>query len=289
MTYHAVLFFTAATHDHGVGTLIVAGLVALGGDPPGRDRMAAPRGPALAAAMGVIDRVHDHPADGRSLPAPAFGARLTQLAQAVLGVADLADHGAAFGKDLTHLPGTHAQRGMPTFTGDELGRVAARPGQLCALTRTHLNAVHQGTQGDIAQRQAIARTDGYVFSRLYAIAAFQTLGGNDVGVLSVQILEQGQVGAAIGVVFDPLDDGGNTFFVAFKIDHPITLLVSATAMAHGDATLVVTPTGPAFFLQQRTERLAFVDLRCHHLDHKAPPWGRRICLYDSHSTLSHLG
>jgi len=142
--------------------------------------------------------------------------------------------------------------------------------------------VHQGTQGDVAQRQAIACADGYILSRLYPIAALETLGRYDVGALSIQILEQGQVGAAIRVILDSLDNGGDAFLVTLEVDDPIASLVCPAAMAHGDATLVVTPAGPVLFLQQRTERRPLVELRRHHLDYKAPPRRGRICLYDCH-------
>src|ERR1044072_8292669 len=49
-------------HDHRGGALVAAGLVALGGLAPGRHRVTAAGGFALAAAHRVVDRGHHHAA-----------------------------------------------------------------------------------------------------------------------------------------------------------------------------------------------------------------------------------
>src|SRR5438034_9986953 len=81
-----------AAHDHGVGALVPARLVALGRRAPGRDRVAAAVGPA---AVGVIHGIHADAPDRGTDAAPAIGTGLADGTQVVLLVAHFADHGAA--------------------------------------------------------------------------------------------------------------------------------------------------------------------------------------------------
>src|SRR6266849_4686852 len=87
----------AARNDELGGRLVPAGLLALGRKTPRRDRMPAARGAALAAAMGMIDRVHGDAAVVRPPAEPARPPRLTDADVHVVGVGDRAGarHAAA--------------------------------------------------------------------------------------------------------------------------------------------------------------------------------------------------
>jgi hypothetical protein len=60
---------------------------------------AAALGLALAATVGVVDRVHGDAADARAAAEPAVAAGLAERLLVVVAVADLADGGAALGVD----------------------------------------------------------------------------------------------------------------------------------------------------------------------------------------------
>src|SRR5664279_4027783 len=77
------LAFVAALHDHCGRALVGTGAVALGLGAPRTDRMHTRRGLAFTTAVRVIDRVHDHAANGRADAAPAVSASLADRAQAV--------------------------------------------------------------------------------------------------------------------------------------------------------------------------------------------------------------
>src|SRR5206468_3556259 len=100
----ALLVRLAAADDE-----LVAGLAPLAGAPfllaPGRDRVATTGGLALATAVRVVDRVHGDTADGRALALPPHAAGLAPVDVALLGVADLADGGAAARVDVADLAG----------------------------------------------------------------------------------------------------------------------------------------------------------------------------------------
>src|SRR5581483_11310719 len=69
----------APIHDHAIGALVVARLVALGRRAPRADRMTATLGTTFAAAVRVIDRVHRRAAHGRPHPAQTVRTGLPKL------------------------------------------------------------------------------------------------------------------------------------------------------------------------------------------------------------------
>src|SRR6185437_4308227 len=90
----ALLVGLAAADDEGVACL--AGTTgAAFGLAPRADRVSATGGLAFATAERVVDRVHGDTADGRALALPAHAAGLAPVDVRLLGVADLADGGAA--------------------------------------------------------------------------------------------------------------------------------------------------------------------------------------------------
>src|SRR4029079_3734 len=89
--------------DERVRPRVVACLLALGRNAPGRTRRPAARGPPLAAAVRVVDRGHCHAPHGGPPALPAVAARLADALVLVLDVADLADRGPALLVDLAGL------------------------------------------------------------------------------------------------------------------------------------------------------------------------------------------
>src|SRR5690606_21631463 len=154
----------------------MAGLVALRRDAPRGDRVrVALAGLGLATAVRMVDRVHGRATDGRLDAAPALRARLAQLLQVVLGVADFADGRAALGRDAAHLARTQAERGVHALAGDQLHAGTGGAGDLGALARLHLDAVDRRADRDVAQRQGVACADRGVVARDHLVAGLQAL------------------------------------------------------------------------------------------------------------------
>src|SRR5205807_10264344 len=88
----AALPAAAAAHDVAVRRLaLLASPVAEGRHAPGRDRVAAGGGLALAAAVWVVDRIHRRAARLRPDALVAVTARLADRDVLVLGVAERPD------------------------------------------------------------------------------------------------------------------------------------------------------------------------------------------------------
>src|SRR6476659_1490987 len=180
----ALLAGTTATDDHLVAVLVGTTGAALGLTPRAH-RVAATRGLALTTTVRVVDRVHDDTADGRADALPAHAAGLAPVDVRLLGVADLADRGAAAHVHEAHLARRHAQRGAAALASDQLGRVAGRASDLRAAARTQLHAVDGRTDRDVAQRQVVAGLDVGVRAGLDHGALRQALRRHDVALLAV--------------------------------------------------------------------------------------------------------
>src|SRR5215212_6494854 len=255
-----VLAGLAATDDEGIAGLALArAALCLA---PRRHRVTTTRGLALATTVRVVDRVHDHTTDGRALALPAHAAGLAPVDVRLLGIADLADGGAAADVDVAHLAGRHPQLGARAFLRDELCADAGRAGDLGTATGPELDAVDRRTDRDVAQRQVVARLDVGADARLDRGALLHAHRRDDVALLAVGVVQQRDPRSAVGVVLDVGDLRGDAVLVvATEVDHAVGTLVAATLVTGGDPALVVA----AALLGQRTHQ-RLLRRRSRHLD-----------------------
>src|SRR5207302_10291633 len=138
-----------APHDVLVRAPVAASLVAHGRLAPRRLRLTADGRLALAAAMGMVARVHRRAADVRAPAHMATPPGLAQLDRPVLGVAHLANGGHAGHVDTPHLAGrqTHLRLG-PLFR-HELRPDAATAHNLAAAPGLELDVVDDGTDRNV--------------------------------------------------------------------------------------------------------------------------------------------
>src|SRR6185437_2234533 len=113
-----------------VGRLVGAGLLALGRLAPRGDRVAAARGAAFTAAMGVVDRVHGDAAIMRTAAHPALATCLADRGVHVIGVRHRADGGAAAAVHQALLARVQTQDDVILVATDELGVGAGGTGEL---------------------------------------------------------------------------------------------------------------------------------------------------------------
>ena len=114
---------------------------------------------ALAAAVRVVDRVHNRTADRGANAHPALAAGLADLDVGVLGVAHLADGGAAGDEHAAHLGRGHAQDGVVALLAHELDGGAGGTGDSGALARLQLHGVDERTDGDVLYLKRVAGLD----------------------------------------------------------------------------------------------------------------------------------
>src|SRR5919201_977462 len=254
---------------------------------PGADHpLVAPAVQLVELLERVVDRVHGHPAGGRALALPADAAGLAPADQLLLGVADLADGGAAGGLHLADLARRHPQGRQRALLGEQLD---ARPGgaaELGAAARPQLHVVDDGADRDVLEGQGVAGLDVGALAGLHRVAHPQAGGRDDVALLAVGVVEQRDVGGAVGVVLDRGHAGGHAVLVAAEVDDPVALLVAPTLVAGGDAAVDVAAALARAGREQRLLRGRLGDLG--EVGHRAAPPSRRgwLVLADAHGYLA---
>jgi len=145
--------------------------------------------------------------------------------------------------------------------------------------------VNHGTDGDVAQRQVVARLDVGVSAGLNRVTLLQLVGRDDVALLAVRVVQERNARRAVGVVLDVSNGGGHAVLVVTtEVDQTVGALVSTTLVTGGDATGVVAST----LLGERAhERL--LRRRTSHLDEvgdrrATTARGRRLVLANSHGS-----
>src|ERR1700759_413507 len=200
-----LLPLVAADENESVGRLVRTGLLALGRLAPRGHRVAAARGEAFAAAVRMVDRVHD---DAAVMRAPAEPAGTTGLADRdvhVVRVRHRTDGAAATAVHQALLARVETKDDVVVVAADELRIGAGGTRELAALTDLHLDVVDDGADRHVAERHDIARLDVDIVAGAPGIPDRQTLRRQDIGLLTVLILDQRDERGAVRIVFQPLD------------------------------------------------------------------------------------
>src|SRR3954469_16309010 len=240
-TRHLATPLSAAADDELVRRLALLARAALL-LAPRRGGVPAARRLAFAAAQRVVHRVHGHAADGGTLVEPAGPAGLAERDQLVLGVAHDADGGPADALDEPHLAGREPERREPPLLGHQLDAGAGRAGHLGARAGLQLHGVDHGADRDVPQRQRVAGADVRALARHQAVADAHAGRREDVALLAVRVVEQGDTRAAVRVVLDRRDLRRHAVLVPAEVDDAVPPLVPAALVASGDLAGVV-PAG----------------------------------------------
>ena len=217
----------------------------------------------------------------------ALAAGLADVHVLMVDVADLADRGDAVHGNVAHFAGRQAHQSVFALFRHQLRHVAGAAHQLRALAGVQLDVVDNGADGDIGERQAVARLDVGACAAHHGVAHLQAFRSNDVALFAVLILHQRNVRGTVGVVLQRLDNGGHIHLVALKVNDAVLRAVAAAMMADGDAAQVVAAGGFFHRLEQASLGLDLGKNRIVGHGHAAAARRSRFILFDSH-VLSHF-
>jgi hypothetical protein len=193
----------------------------------------------------VIDRIHCNASNLGPSPQPPFPPGLAEGDIFMYDISNLSDGGLTVQKNPPNLTRGQLDQGIWIFFGHELGVCAGAADDLTPSSHPKLNVVDMGTQGNVPQRQGIARLNVRAVAGLDPIPYAQVLWRQNVALLSVGVMEQCNPRGSIGIIFD----GGNlrrdTVFIPFEIDQAVVALVAAAAVPTGNPSVCISPT--AFF------------------------------------------
>ena len=229
---------TTTPNDHPRRRLLfVARLHALVLPPGGHDVAAAARAPAVR----VVDRVHDRAAHRRPDAEVALPAGLAPPDVLVRLVADDADGGPALRPNPTALTTREPERDQTPLAGDELGARPCAAGHLRPAARLELDGVHDGAYGYPVEGERVAHVHLGVWPALHDGADREVARREDVALLAVVVVQEGDVGRAVRVVLDRRDRRGHTVLAPLEVYETVAALVSAADVAGGYAAVVVAP------------------------------------------------
>src|SRR5918998_4818534 len=234
--------FPAPADDHGVRALVLLPRRgALGDLAPRRNRGPARRALPLAATVRVVDGVHDRTAHRRPYPEVALAASFAPAHVLVRLVADDANRGPALGPYPAALAAGEPERHEVTLAGRQLGARPRAAGQLRPAARLELDGVHDGTDGYPVEGKRVAHVHLGIWPALDDGADREVARREDVALLAVVVVQEGDVGRTVRVVLDRRDRGGDTVLAPLEVDETIGGLVSAADVAGGYAAVVVAP------------------------------------------------
>ena len=173
----------------------------------------------------------------------------------------------------------HAQLRVGAFARQQLHRCPGRARDLRALPRKHLDAVDGGADRNVSQRQAITGLDRRIRAVHQLSAGRQAARRHDVATLAIGVKQQGKVCAAVRIVLEPFDLGGDAILVAAKVDDAVVALVAAALMPHGDMAVVVAAGAALLALDELLEGSALVQIVIDDL-HESAAAGRSRLDFD---------
>src|SRR5262245_28051979 len=101
--------------------------------------------------------------------------------------------------------------------------------------------MNRRTQRHILERHAVANVGRGRRTIFQLVASLNTLRSNDVPLLTVVVMQQRNIGTAIGIVLHRMNSSCNAILVALEVNHSKSTLVSATAMPSRNHALVIPP------------------------------------------------
>jgi len=202
----------------------------------------------------VIMRVHNDTTVVRTTSEPTATSCLTGRLQRMIAVTNTTYSCLASTEDFASLTRGQLDNAIAAFTRSELSEVSCRTHEECTLSRTKLDVVDDGTNGDVLQRKSITNFRSSFSARHQRLTDLQSVGSNNITFFAVSVEEESDASRTIRIVLNRLHDSGNTIFLSLKVDKAIFLLVTATHIADSHLTNIVTAAGRALAVDERLLR-----------------------------------
>ena len=174
--------------------------------------------------MGMVAGVHDRTANGGTETHVTGAAGLTEHDVGMVDVAYLTDSSLGVHGNQTNLAAGKTYLSVLAFLGHELRGVAGGANQLGALAGLYLDAVDHGAYGDVLYLKSVADLDISVLAGDNGVANVQAQRSDDVALLAVRVMQQGDVGGTVGVVLDGSNLCGYSVLIALEVDYAILAL-----------------------------------------------------------------
>src|SRR5262249_2202422 len=244
---------TPANNCRARGLPLLPGLPALRELTRWRTWVPAALAAPLSATHWVADRVLRHPALVRLLAHPPLPPGLPEADVHVVRIRHRANARSTDNGDPANLAAGQRDLGPVAFAVRQGRTAPGTAADLAAAAGLHFDVVNRHAEGDPRQRQAVADAGLAARPGRNRVSGLKTVWGRDVRLLAVRVLDQGDAGRPIRIVFDRQHVCGDAVLaVPLEINQAVHLLVPAAAEPDGDQPLVVAA---ALLLARDEERL----------------------------------
>ena len=159
-------------------------------------------------------------------------------------VADLANGGITILKNQSDFARGEFNMGILSFLCHQLAGGSCTSDNLASLSDFQLDIVNQCACWDISHGQGIAGLNICGRAGDHLLTHMKLRRGEDVSLLPIGIVKQGNPGGPIWVVFDGGDVRRDLPFVSFEVNHPIFSFVTSSPMPGGDSSIAVSSPRP---------------------------------------------
>jgi hypothetical protein len=201
---------------------------------------------SFAAPVRVVDRVHSNASHGGANPKPTTSASFPDHPKVVFRIGNNSKGGAAIFVDHPHFARREAEGGIPIGAPKELRRKPSRTDQLRSPTRSEFDIMNDRTDWHEFEFHAAADCKRRLIACRNGIANLKSLRSNDVSLFAISIVQKGDVGGAVWIVFDGGDLSWDVFFVPLEVDDAEHLFVAAPFVAARDMAVVIAAVGAPF-------------------------------------------
>jgi len=167
-----------------------------------------------------------HHGSGAGRPSNGYGPPY-DLYELSLGVANLADGRPAIDGHPPHLSRGEPQCGEVSFFGHQLDAGPGTAAKLAATTRLQLDVVQDRPHRDEAHRHGIADPDFGPLPAAQHVPYRQAGRRQNIALLAIVVVQQGDAGVAVGVVLDRGDRRRDAVLGALKVDDAVLAFVAA--------------------------------------------------------------
>ena len=216
--------------------MFVARLVALTRLSPRSNRMTTLIS-SLPTTMRVIDRVHCHTARDRLLAKPTSASGLSEMHVHVVFVSDFTDRRKAFLTHHPHLVGRKLQGNIVALFGDNERTGSRRTHHLTTAAGLELDIMNHESKRDLIERKRVASLKDSLGTAHDNLTDLQALRRKNIPLLAVDIVDQGDIRAAVRIILDRRHLAGDIELIPLEIDLSKFSLMSTTAMPDADPTV----------------------------------------------------
>ena len=155
-------------------------------------------------------------------------------------IAHLANGGITILEDQSDFTRGKFDMGIFPFLRHQLAIGSCAPDDLATFSHFQLDIVNQCTCRDISEGQGIARFNIRRRACDHLLPNLQLRRGEDISLLPIDIMKQGNPGRPIRIVFDGGHLRRDLPFISFEVNHSIFSFVTSSPMPSGDSSIKVS-------------------------------------------------